>query len=176
MSRNLVVLVDANDNVVGSEDKLRAHQNGQLHRAFSIFVARRIHGKVEVLLQQRAFSKYHCGGMWSNSCCSHPQPDEDLKQSAQGRLHEELGFGLSDISWIGSHTYRALLVNGLIEHEFDHLFIGWDQNPLIKPNPDEVCATQWLTVEQIELAITNQSLEFTPWFAATFDKVKASLI
>jgi len=176
MSRNLVVLVDANDNVVGSEDKLRAHQNGQLHRAFSIFVARHHFGKVEVLLQQRAFSKYHCGGMWSNSCCSHPQPGEDLKESALKRLHEELGFSLNDITWVDSHCYKALLVNGLTEHEFDHLYIGWDQAPIIVANPDEIHATKWLSVDEINQAIANESLDFTPWFAATFAKVRAGLI
>ena len=176
MSRNRVVLVDANDQVVGSEDKLRAHQNGQLHRAFSVFIARRREGLVEVLLQQRAFTKYHCGGLWSNTCCSHPQPGEELKQSALVRLQEELGFSLANIEWVDSHCYKATLANGLIEHEFDHLFVGWDQNPNIVPNIDEVHATLWLSLDEISQAIATESLAFTPWFAATFDKVRLKLV
>ena len=176
MSRNQVVLVDTNDVVVGSEDKLLAHQQGQLHRAFSIFVARRRHGVVEVLLQQRAFSKYHCGGLWSNTCCSHPQPDEDLKTSALSRLYEELGFRLDDIEWVASHCYRAVLENGLIEHEFDHLFVGWDQNPQLNINSEEVHQTKWLSVAAIEYDVINNPASFTPWFAETFKKVRPRLL
>ena len=172
MSRNQVVLVDTNDNVVGVADKLQAHQKGQLHRAFSIFVARRQQGKVEILLQQRAWSKYHCGGLWSNTCCSHPHPQEDLTSSALRRLQEELGFSLDSIEWVGSHCYKAMLGNGLIEHEFDHLFIGWDQEQTINFKRDEVNAIKWLSIDEINHQITNNPQQFTPWFADTFSKVQ----
>lgn len=175
MSRNQVVLVDVNDRVIGCEDKLRAHQHGQLHRAFSIFVARCHRGQVEVLLQQRALTKYHCGGLWSNTCCSHPQPDEDIKQSALARLQEELGFSLDNIDWADSHRYKATLDNGLIEHEFDHLFVGWHQSPKIDANKEEVHATKWLSIDAIESAMIRTPQSFTPWFAQTFAKVRPKL-
>jgi len=175
MNRDLVVLVDANDNVIGSEDKLLAHKKGLLHRAFSIFIAREHKGETQILLQQRALSKYHCGGLWSNSCCSHPQPREALKSSALARLNEELGFTLDDITWVDSHTYRAELANQLIEHELDHLFVAWASPDVSKFNRDEVEATSWLTLEQIDSKLAQEPEQFTPWFAATFDKIRPAL-
>jgi len=175
MSRNLVVLVDTDDNVIGSEEKLLAHQKGLLHRAFSIFIARQRNGATEVLLQQRAWSKYHCGGLWSNSCCSHPQPEEELKQSALTRLNEELGFTLDDLTWVDSHTYRAQLSNELIEHELDHLFVAWAEPDVSQYNPDEVEATSWLSLDEIDRQLLESPQNFTPWFAPTFNKIRLSL-
>jgi len=169
------VLVDTNDNVIGSEEKLLAHQKGLLHRAFSIFIAREHCGETQVLLQQRAWSKYHCAGLWSNSCCSHPQPEEELKQSALARLNEELGFTLDDLTWVDSHTYRAELANQLIEHELDHLFIAWAEPDVSKYNPDEVEATTWLSLDEIDRQLAQTPHIFTPWFAPTYHKVRASL-
>ncbi|MDP2562879.1 isopentenyl-diphosphate Delta-isomerase [Psychrobium sp. 1_MG-2023] len=176
MNRNQVVLVDRNDNVIGSTDKLLAHQQGLLHRAFSIFIVREHQGHVQLLLQQRALHKYHCGGLWSNSCCSHPQPNESVTESALARLTEELGFSLSDLRWVGSHTYRAELTNELIEHEYDHLFVSWANPNLDNLNPDEVAAVAWVDIEQLEQLLTTKPHSFTPWFAPTFEKVKSSLI
>jgi len=175
MNRDLVVLVDANDNIIGSEDKLLAHQKGLLHRAFSIFIARKREGEIQILLQQRALSKYHCGGLWSNSCCSHPQPHEALKNSALARLNEELGFTLEDITWVDSHTYRAELANQLIEHELDHLFVAWASPDVSQFNRDEVEATSWLTLEQVDSLLAQEPEIFTPWFAPTFDKIRPAL-
>lgn len=175
MSRDLVVLVDSNDNVIGSEEKLLAHQKGLLHRAFSIFIARQHHGETQVLLQQRAWSKYHCGGLWSNSCCSHPQPEEELKSSALARLEEELGFTLEDLTWVDSHTYRAELANELIEHELDHLFVAWAEPDLSQFNPEEVEATSWRSLSQIDELLASEPQQFTPWFAPTYQKVRSSL-
>lgn len=175
MNRDLVVLVDSNDNVIGSEEKLLAHQKGLLHRAFSIFIARRHQGETQVLLQQRAWSKYHCGGLWSNSCCSHPQPEEELKSSALSRLNEELGFTLDDLTWVDSHTYRAELANELVEHELDHLFVAWAEPDVSQFNPDEVEATSWLSLAQIDEQLATKPQKFTPWFAPTFQKIRAQL-
>ena len=121
MERNRVVLVDVNDNELGTADKMQAHEKGLLHRAFSIFVVRETNGVKEVLLQQRALTKYHCAGLWSNTCCSHPQSGENITQSAINRLTEELGFTVNNLIWVDSHCYKAKLSNDLIEHEFDHL-------------------------------------------------------
>lgn len=175
MSRNQVVLVDVNDRVIGREDKLHAHRYGQLHRAFSVFIARCQDGQVELLLQQRASTKYHCGGLWSNTCCSHPQPGEDTKQSALVRIEEELGFSLDTIDWAASHCYKATLPNGLVEHEFDHLFIGWHRDPKINANKDEIQDIKWLTLDEIDASLTAQPQLFTPWFADTFEKVRPQL-
>lgn len=175
MNRDLVVLVDANDNEIGSEEKLLAHQKGLLHRAFSVFIAREYQGQTQVLLQQRAWSKYHCGGLWSNSCCSHPQPQEELKSSALLRLKEELGFTLDDLTWVDSHTYRAELANELIEHELDHLFVAWAEPDVSQINPDEVEATSWLSIDEIDRQLLESPDQFTPWFAPTYQKIKASL-
>mgnify|MGYP000415683808 CR=1 FL=1 len=175
MSRDFVVLVDTNDNVIGSEEKLLAHQKGLLHRAFSIFIARQHQGETQVLLQQRAWSKYHCGGLWSNSCCSHPQPEEELKSSALARLNEELGFTLEDLTWVDSHTYRAELANELVEHELDHLFVAWAEPDVSQFNPSEVEATSWRSLAQIDEQLASHPQQFTPWFAPTYEKVRASL-
>jgi len=176
MERNTVVLVDVNDVELGSADKMQAHEKGLLHRAFSIFIVREINGLKEVLLQQRALTKYHCAGLWSNTCCSHPQSNEDLKQSALNRLFEELGFTVNDITWVDSHCYKAKLSNNLIEHEFDHLFVKKLTTVEYKdlklcPNPIEVNATDWLSIEKIKQDIIDTPEKFTPWFADTFYKV-----
>ena len=174
MSRNSVVLVDEQDNPLGVQDKMAAHVEGALHRAFSIFVLRRRQGKLELLLQQRAHHKYHCGGLWSNSCCSHPQAGESLTDSAVSRLREELGFSLP-LTWVGSHKYRAELANGLVEHEFDHLFVGWYADEPILANPDEVDDTAWLALDELQQQLEQHPERFTPWFAGTFAKVAINL-
>lgn len=180
MERNRVVLVDVNDTELGTADKMQAHEKGLLHRAFSIFVVRETNGVKEVLLQQRALTKYHCAGLWSNTCCSHPQQGENITQSAINRLTEELGFTVNNLIWVDSHCYKAKLSNNLIEHEFDHLFVKHlskqASNKLqIRPNPAEVNAIDWLSIEQIELDLKNTANKYTPWFKDTFYKVLSKL-
>jgi len=180
MERNRVVLVDVNDTELGTADKIQAHEKGLLHRAFSIFVVREINGVKQILLQQRALTKYHCAGLWSNTCCSHPQSGENLKQSAINRLNEELGFTVNSLTWVDSHCYKAKLSNDLIEHEFDHLFVKQLSKQELKtlqirPNPAEVHATDWLSIKQIELELKNTANKFTPWFKDTFYKILEKL-
>jgi len=175
MLRNLVILVDENDRVVGHKDKLLAHQEGLLHRAFSVFIVREYQGETQFLMQQRAASKYHGALLWSNSCCSHPQPNEDLTTSALNRVVEELGVELKSLTWLGSHTYKAVMPNQLIEHEFDHLFIA-HENPAIDCfNRDEVADLRWQTAEDIEQQLIDFPESFTPWFLPTFEKIKQQL-
>jgi isopentenyl-diphosphate delta-isomerase len=175
MLRNSVILVDTNDQVVGSEDKLLAHQQGLLHRAFSVFILREHNGQTQLLMQQRAATKYHGALLWSNSCCSHPQPYEDLTESAIRRVVEELGVELDDLTWIGSHTYKAVMANQLIEHEYDHLFVT-HENPAIDCfNHDEVEALRWQSLADIAQQVEDSPELFTPWFLPTLNLVKQTL-
>jgi isopentenyl-diphosphate delta-isomerase len=117
---NDVILVDKHDNSVGTMDKMKAHEMGVLHRAFSIFL---FNDKGELLLQKRQESKYHSAGLWTNTCCSHPKPGETLIDGAKSRLMEEMGIS-TEIEFAFSFLYKAEFENGLTENEFDHVFIG----------------------------------------------------
>ena len=136
-----VILVDKNDNIIGTEEKLKAHQLGLLHRAFSIFVLRRT-PDLELLMQKRALTKYHSGGLWTNSCCGHPRPSEPLMEAAARRLKEEIGLSLP-LKEIGVFTYKADVGNNLTEHEIDHILIGYWEGETIRPNPEEEETLQW---------------------------------
>ena len=120
MSEEKVILVDKNDNQVGLMPKLEAHEKGLLHRAFSIFI---FNSRYELLLQKRASSKYHSGGLWTNTCCSHPREGEDTLDAANRRLDEEMGIKTS-LRKVYDFIYKAELDNQLTEHEFDHVFYG----------------------------------------------------
>lgn len=160
-----VILVDLLDNPIGQEDKLTAHQNALLHRAFSIFIMRmNPEGVEETLLQQRHPAKYHCGGLWSNACCSHPRPGESTATAANRRLQEELGLSIA-LTHKGSFCYRAQLDNGLVEHELDHVFIGYWQGEAVTPHPGEISAVRWLPVTGLREQLVKQEREFTPWLA-----------
>lgn len=174
MNRNTIVLVDETDNVVGHADKLKVHQEGVLHSAFSIFVFRRDRAGLELLLQQRAAGKYHCANLWSNTCCSHPGPGESLRESAMSRLHEEMGFSVP-LTWLARHTYRAELDNGLVEHEVDHLFAGWYQGQRIAPDPEEVSDYRWMSIPRLRARLVRRPASHTPWLADTLEKVNRSM-
>lgn len=167
-----VILVDANDQTIGVADKLAAHEQGLLHRAFSVFVVRLHQQQLEILLQQRQLSKYHGGGLWTNTCCSHPQPEETVLMAGKRRLQEELGFSV-ELAEISVFTYRAEFSNGLVEHEIDHVLIG-EFNPSIqiKPNTDEVMATRWISVEAAIAEYQSNPSYYTPWFLQALDIVK----
>jgi isopentenyl-diphosphate delta-isomerase type 1 len=159
-----VILVDSNDQPIGTAEKILAHEQGWLHRAFSVFVLRKHNNQIEMLLQQRQTNKYHAGGLWTNTCCSHPQPGETVQQSAERRLQEELGFTLP-LTEIGSFTYRAEFSNGLIEHEVDHVLIGEYKDSLsIEPNPNEVMDYRWISLSQGEQEAKSHPELYTPWF------------
>src|SRR6187455_158613 len=120
MENDKVILVSEHDDMVGIMDKIEAHKQGLLHRAFSVFI---FNGKGEMLLQQRALNKYHSGGLWTNACCSHPLPGEDNLEAASRRLREEMGFA-TDLEKIFEFTYKSVFENGLTEYECDHVFAG----------------------------------------------------
>lgn len=168
--RNKVVVVDSNDLALGEMDKTEAHQRGILHRAFSLFI---FNDKNEMLLHQRADNKYHGAGLWTNACCSHPQWDENVKESAVERLNYEMGLHC-DIQKAFSFVYHTSVENGLIEHEYDHIFIGFT-NAEPKPNPCEVKAYKWLKPEFITADIEHHPEHYTYWFKSALPKVIACL-
>jgi len=158
-SEEVVVLVDKFDKEIGTCEKLKAHVEGRLHRAFSVFV---FNSKRELLLQRRAFGKYHSSGLWSNTCCSHPRKSEKIEEAVHRRLLEELGFDCP-IKKIFDFCYKAELDNGLYEHEYDHVFIGeYDGEP--KPNPKEVDSWMWINLDELLKKIKSSPEEFTYWF------------
>jgi isopentenyl-diphosphate delta-isomerase len=152
-----VVLVDKEGNDIGVASKLEAHKKGLLHRAFSIFV---FNERDEVLLQQRAFDKYHSGRLWSNTCCSHPRPGESLDQAVHRRLQEEMGFDC-DLQELFTFRYKQEFDNGLIEHEYDHVFRGYYDGE-VNPDPAEVARYKWVSWDfLVGDAKNNQS--YTYW-------------
>src|SRR5687768_6652445 len=135
-----VILVDGLDREIGSEEKLRAHRTGVLHRAFSVFV---FDAHDRVLLQRRADGKYHSGGLWSNTCCGHPRPGESIESAALRRLRAEMGILECKVRRVSSFLYRTAVGNGLVEHEVDHVVIGeWNGEPA--PDPTEVSEWRWV--------------------------------
>jgi isopentenyl-diphosphate delta-isomerase len=171
MHTEYVVLVDEGDRSLGSEEKLRAHHDGKLHRAFSIFV---FNGREELLLQRRSPSKYHSGGLWSNTCCGHPRPGEETSAAARRRLKEEMGFAC-DLQESFSFLYRAELDDRIVEYEFDHVFIGSFRGQPV-PNPNEVCEFQWLNLEDLRRAIQAQPGAFTYWLRVALEHKEWSSI
>ncbi|WP_456459547.1 isopentenyl-diphosphate Delta-isomerase [Reichenbachiella sp.] len=161
-----VVLVDETDKVVGTSEKLAAHKNGQLHRAFSVFI---FNSKGEMLLQRRALNKYHSGGLWTNACCSHPRPHEDTLDAAHRRLKEELSME-ANLTFLFSFLYKADFENGLIEHELDHVFVGTSNtNPEL--NPDEAMEYKYIATSDLVEDIEQHSENYTVWFKEIVNEV-----
>ena len=164
MSEEKVILVDKNDNQVGLMPKLEAHEKGVLHRAFSIFI---FNSKYELLLQRRASSKYHSGGLWTNTCCSHPREGEDILDAANRRLDEEMGIKTS-LRKVYDFIYKAELDNQLTEHEFDHVFYGvFDNDPIL--NEDEAEDFKWVDMETLNNDIIKNEDNYTVWFKIAFE-------
>ncbi len=157
-----VVLVDLQDKQIGLMEKYQAHKEAKLHRAFSVFILKKVLGEVYILLQQRALTKYHCPGMWSNTCCSHQREHETTMQAAMRRMQEEMGF-ICELQQVGSFVYKAEFDNGLTEHEFDHVLIGYYNDAVINFNPDEVNDYAWVTKDELLLAIKQDPIKYTPW-------------
>ena len=164
MSIEKVILVDENDNQVGLMPKLEAHQKGLLHRAFSIFI---FNSKYELLLQKRASSKYHSGGLWTNTCCSHPREGEEILDAANRRLIEEMGIETS-LRKVHDFIYKAELDNDLTEHEFDHVFYGiYNEDPII--NEDEADDFKWIDMDSLNEDIKTNGNNYTIWFKIAFE-------
>ena len=162
--KEFVVLVNKDDKQIGLMEKQQAHVAGLLHRAFSVFV---FNSKGELMLQQRAASKYHSPTLWTNTCCSHPRKNETYKEAAHRRLLEEMGFDC-ELSFSFSFIYKASLDNGLTEHELDHVFIGtFDDEPNL--NKDEVMAYRWVEMEDLKKDMSKNPQNYTAWFKIIFD-------
>jgi len=154
-----VILVDELDREIGTALKLPAHESGALHRAFSIFVW---DSNNRVMLQRRALEKYHSGGLWTNTCCSHPRPGENTDAAAHRRLQEEMGFDCP-LKHAFHFIYRAELDHGLTEHEFDHVYLGtYDGAPIL--NKEEACDWRWIGADALDAEIVAQPETFTVWF------------
>lgn len=165
-----VILVDEKDQQIGTMPKLRAHIEGKLHRAFSIFI---FNHSGKLLLQQRALNKYHSGGKWTNSCCSHPRPGESTLSAAKRRLKEEIGIEC-ELEPAFSFSYKAKFENGLIENEYDHVYFGLS-NDLPKLNPQEVADYGYVSMEQLQSDLHNDSENYTEWLKICFDEVLTHL-
>jgi isopentenyl-diphosphate Delta-isomerase len=164
-----VILVDEQDNQIGVREKQRAHVEGALHRAISIFVFDTTGTKM--LIQQRAFDKYHSGGLWSNACCTHPAPGETVLDAAHRRLGEELGFDCP-LDFAFSFTYRAEVGPTLVEHEFDHVFIG-RSDVEAQPDPAEIAAVRWIDVPEVVRDVAERPERYSLWFAVALAEMKA---
>lgn len=163
-----VILVDEADRVLGSHPKLSAHQNGgKLHRAFSIFIT---NNAGEMLLQRRSRAKYHFANLWTNACCSHPRPGEDLITAAGQRLREELGF-TTPVRELFSFIYRAEdPVSGMTEHEFDHVLHGRFEG-VPQPDANEIDEWKWVASERLVHDVSESPRLYTPWFCSALDRV-----
>ncbi len=166
MAENHIILVDENDRETGVMEKMEAHRKGILHRAFSVFI---FNPAGEILLQQRAEHKYHSGGLWANACCSHPRPGEDTETAAHRRLLEEMGFD-TKLEKIFEFTYKASFSNGLTEHEYDHVFAGEYNGPVLF-DTTEVQAAEFVPVEMVRKNLKEQENKFSAWFYIAFSRV-----
>ncbi len=166
MSNNQVILVDKHDQELGVMEKMAAHQQGKMHRAFSIFVFNQAN---ELLLQKRAIQKYHSGGLWTNTCCSHPQPFETVQESAERRLFEEMGIQVS-LKFAFKFQYETQFENQLIENELDHVYLGFsDTSP--SPDPDEVATWEYQNMDSIERDLDLHPEKYTSWFRICFPRL-----
>ena len=163
-----VILVDRSDRQIGVAEKLQAHHEGLLHRAFSIFV---LNSQGQLLLQKRAKHKYHSGGLWTNTCCSHPRPDEPTELAVHRRLQEEMGFNC-ELREIFSFIYKAKLDHGLTEHEFDRVFVGYSE-PIL--NPEEAEDWKWIDLTSLQDDIQKNPQSYTYWLRDCCDRFIAEL-
>ena len=163
---NKVILVDENNNPLGVEEKLKAHKEGKLHRAFSILI---FNSKGELLIQQRAKNKYHCPKLWSNTVCSHPIPKETYFQATHKRLKQEMGFDTKLIK-LFSFIYKAKFSNGLIEYEHDTIFIGqYNKDPI--PNLNEVMNCKWISMNKLRKDVIKNKDKYSIWFRIILEKL-----
>lgn len=153
-----VILIDKANNPIGTEEKMKAHRDGKLHRAFSIFI---FNDNRELMLQRRSLGKYHNGGIWTNTVCSHPRPDETYQEAVHRRLQEEMGFDC-ELKKKGCFIYKAKFDNGLTEHEYDCVFVGkYNNEP--KLNPQEAMDWKWISLPDLKREINKNPNNYTFW-------------
>ena len=167
--KEFVVLVDEHDNMLGTMEKMEAHQKGRLHRAISVLL---FDQDCRMLLQKRASTKYHWPNIWSNAACSHPRENETYEAAAHRRLPEELGI-TADLDWQFSFIYKATdEVSALHEHELDHVFFGQIEESPSNINPVEVGTVKWMEKEALENDIANNPNQYSFWFKIILQEIK----
>lgn len=166
MTEEQVILVNENDTPIGTMPKMDAHRQGKLHRAFSVFI---FNSAGHLLLQQRALDKYHSPGKWTNTCCSHPRPNEDTLDAAKRRIMEEMGMEC-ELRPMFTFTYHAELENGLIENEYDHVYFG-KSDALPEPNPEEVANFAYILMSELSKQLLDRPDQFTAWLKICFEQV-----
>ena len=154
-----VVLVNDKDEILGLMEKMQAHENGILHRAFSVFL---FNSKGEMLLQKRASQKYNSPNQWTNACCSHPRIDETYLEAAKRRLNEELGINC-ELEEKFHFVYKADVGQNLWEHELDHVFVG-NYDSEIQLNTEEVAEVRYISMEYLDQEMKQNPELFTEWF------------
>ncbi len=160
-----VILVNKKDQPIGLMDKLEAHEKGALHRAVSVFI---FNSDNQLLIQRRSFAKYHTPGIWSNTACSHPRNNESTILCANRRLFEEMGI-ITKVRPIFNFLYKAEFINTLIEHELDHVFIGFsNKNP--DPNPEEVCDWKYVDENCLKKLLHDNPEAYSPWFKMCYKR------
>ncbi len=170
MTEEKVILVNQKDEPIGLMPKMEAHEKGLLHRAFSVFI---FNEKNELMIQQRALSKYHSPGLWTNTCCSHQREGETNIEAGKRRLQEEMGF-TTELEDKISFIYKAPFDNGLTEHEFDHILVGnYNEEPSL--NPEEAEAWKWMGLEEVAKDMENNPSVYTEWFKIIFEKYYQSI-
>ena len=160
-----IVEVDFLDNSIKEITKEEAHREGIMHRAFSVV----LYKENRILLQQRALDKYHCGGLWTNTCCSHPRWNEDVKDAVKRRLMEEMGIE-AEAEELESFTYYYKFENGLVEFEYDHVFLG-EYEGEYKLNEEEAACAKWVDIYELTEWMKKSPQEFTPWFIIIMPKI-----
>jgi isopentenyl-diphosphate delta-isomerase len=175
-SEILVALVDNTGKITGYAEKMLAHIRGDLHLAFSLMIIRRKKNSVEYLLQRRALHKYHSGGLWANTCCSHPLPDENIQDAARRRVSEELGIiePLS-MSHIGQIQYKYQLDNNMIEHELDKILVTEVDSVQWQQNIDEVMEVRWWSEQEVLQQLFNKPNLFAAWFPKVFEHTRHNI-
>jgi len=164
--QDLVVLVDTKDKEIGVMDKMEAHQKGLLHRAFSVLI---FNSENQFLIQRRATTKYHSAGLWSNTCCSHPNVNETILEASQRRLKEEMGLTCEALTDLYHFIYKVDFENGLTEHELDHVVVGYsDSKPLL--NPKEASDWKYISYAELKKDISENPDQYTFWFKVIFEK------
>jgi isopentenyl-diphosphate delta-isomerase len=160
-----VILVDQEDNVIGTMPKIEAHKKAVLHRAFSVFI---LNKKGELMLQKRALNKYHSPALWTNTCCSHQREGEGNLQAGKRRLKEEMGF-TTPLEELFSFIYKVPFDNGLTEHEFDHVMLGY-YDGLPKINFEEVASWKWTSLENVKKHMKKNPERYTAWFKIIYER------
>lgn len=158
-----IILVDENDNVLGYEEKLKAHVDGKLHRAFSVFV---VNSRGQLMLQKRDSRKYHSGSLWTNTCCSHPLEGEQQEKTVHNRLRFEMGFDCP-VHHLFKFVYKAPFENGLTEYELDHVYLGLYDGDA-NPHPDEAEDWKWMDLDEVKRDMQQNPHLYTYWFKYCF--------